>query len=179
MGVDTTKVMYAAENGEVYAKFYIRYSFSEQFTMLLPAIKEAGIVPLIYTRDPNVSNELLKTLCAGSDSMRVMKKYHPISDDEYKIYRRISAEVVTYGNNINTINTVLLTKKYAEFAEHLSGTELYSTVFTAAVAAVLAITGVSAIPVIVYALWHVAWCLVLRIASKRAFPRIPLDEDNS
>ena len=179
MGVDTTKVMYAAENGEVYAKFYIRYSFSEQFTMLLPAIKEAGIVPLIYTRDPNVSNELLKTLCAGSDSMRVMKKYHPISDDEYKIYRRISAEVVTYGNNINTINTVLLTKKYAEFAEHLSGTELYSTVFTAAVAAVLAITGVSVIPVIVYALWHVAWCLVLRIASKRAFPRIPLDEDNS
>jgi hypothetical protein len=57
VGIDTTRIMYAAENGEVYAKFYIRYSFSEQFTMLLPSIKEEGIVPLIYTRDPNVSNE--------------------------------------------------------------------------------------------------------------------------
>jgi hypothetical protein len=179
MGVDTTKVMYAAENGEIYAKFYIRYSFSEQFTMLLPAIKEEGIVPLIYTRDPNISNELFKTLSVGSDSMRVMKKYQPLSDNEYKVYRRVSAELVTYGNNINTINTVLLTKKYAKFARQLSGTELYSTVFTAAIAAVLAIAGINSIPVIIYSLWHVVWCVVLRIASKRAFPRIPLDEDNS
>ena len=177
MGVDTTRIMYAAENGEVYAKFYIRYSFSEQFTMLIPAIKAEGIVPLIYTRDPNVSNELLKTLCAGSDSMRVMKKYYPITDDEYKVYRRVSAELVTYGNNINTINTVLLTKKYAKFDSQLSGTELYSTLFTAALAAVLAIIGVSSIPVILLSLWQVAWCLVLRIASKRAFPRATLDED--
>ena len=179
VGVDTTKVMYAAENGEVYAKFYIRYSFSEQFTMLLPSIKEEGIVPLIYTRDPNISNELLKTLSMGSDSMRVMKKYQPISENEYKVYRRVSAELVTYGNNINTINTVLLTKKYARFAQQLSGTELYSTVFTAAIAAVLAIIGVSSVPLIVYSLWHVAWCVVLRIASKRAFPSIPYEEDNS
>ena len=176
-GADTTRIMYAAENGEVYAKFYIRYSFSEQFTMLLPAIKAEGIVPLIYTRDPNVSNELLRTLCAGSDSMRVMKKYYPITDDEYKIYRRVSAELVTYGNNINTINTVLLTKKYAKFDSQLSGTELYSTLFTAALAAVLAIVGLSSIPVILFSLWQIAWCLVLRIASKRAFPRATLDED--
>ena len=179
VGVDTTKVMYAAENGEIYAKFYIRYSFSEQFTMLLPAIKEEGIVPLIYTRDPNVSNELLRTLSAGSDSIRVMKKYSPISPEDNKIYRRISAELVTYGNNINTINTILLTKKYAKFAKQLSGTELYATVFTAAVSAILAILGVTTIPVIVFSLWQIAWCVVLRIASRRAFPRVVIDEDNS
>ncbi len=179
VSVDTTRIMYAAENGEVYAKFYVRYSFSEQFTMLLPAIKEEGIVPLIYTRDPNVSNELLRALCAGSDSMRVMKKYEPISPDDNKIYRRISAELITYGNNINIINTVLLTKKYAKFAEQLSGTELYATVFTAAVAAILAIAGVTSIPVIVFSIWQLAWCIVLRIASKRAFPVAEIEEDNS
>lgn len=179
VSVDTTRIMYAAENGHVYAKFYVRYSFSEQFTMLLPSIKEEGIVPLIYTRDPNVSNELLRALCAGSDSMRVMKKFEPISPDDNKIYRRISAEFITYGNNINIINTVLLTKKYAKFAEQLSGTELYATVFTAAVAAILAITGVTSIPVIVFALWQLAWCIVLRVASKRAFPVNVIEEDNS
>lgn len=179
VGIDTTRIMYAAENGEIYAKFYIRYSFSEQFTMLLPSIKEEGIVPLIYTRDPNLSNELLRALCAGSDSMRVMKKYQPISSEDSKIYRRISAELVTYGNNINTINTVLLTKKYAKFAEQLSGTELYSTVFTAAVAVILSLVGVTSIPVIIFALWQLAWCIVLRLASKHAFPRVTIDEDIS
>jgi hypothetical protein len=171
--------MYAAEEGEIYAKFYIRYSFSEQFTMLLPSIKEEGIVPLIYTRDPNLSNELLRTPSAGSDSMRVMKKYDPVSLDDSKIYGRISAELVTYGNTINTINTVLLTKKYAKFAEQISGTELYSTVFTAAVAAILSLFGVTSIPVIIFSLWQLAWCIVLRIASKRAFPRVTIDEDIS
>ena len=171
VGSDTTKLMYAAENGEVYAKFYIRYSFSEQFTMLLPSIKAEGIVPLIYTRDPNISNELLLALSAGSDSMRVMKKYYPKTEEDEKTYRRVSAELVTYGDNINAINVILLTKKYKKFSEQLSGTELYAATFTAAVAAVLSILGVSTIPVIVYSIWQLAWCVVLRLASKRAFPR--------
>ena len=111
--------------------------------------------------------------------LRVMKKYDPISLDDSKIYGRISAELVTYGNTINTINTVLLTKKYAKFAEQISGTELYSTVFTAAVAAILSLFGVTSIPVIIFSLWQLAWCIVLRLASKRAFPRVTIDEDIS
>ena len=177
MGVDTTRVMYAAENGEIYAKFYIRYSFSEEFTMILPSIKSEGIVPLIYTRDPNVSNELLKTLSAGSDSMRVMKKYHPLSEEGEKLYRRVSAELVTYGDNINAINTVLLTKKYKKFAQQLSGTELYSSVFGAALAAILSFFGVSLVPACIFAIWQIALCVALRLASKRAFPRASADKE--
>ncbi len=171
MGIDTTKVMYAAENGEIYAKFYIRYSFSEEFTMLLPSIKAEGIVPLIYTRDPNISNELLKTLSAGSDSMRVMKKYHPLSDEGEKIYRRVSAELVTYGDKINAINTVLLTKKYKKFAQQLSGTELYATIFGSALAAILTFVGATSVPVVVFGIWQIALCVALRLTSKRVFPR--------
>lgn len=178
VGSDTTKIMYAAENGQIYAKFYIRYSFSEQFTSLLPSLKAEGIVPLIYTRDPNISGELLKTLSAGSDSMRVMRKYHPISDDDKKIYRRVSAELVTYGDKINAINTILLTKKYKKFSERLSGTELYATVIGAALAVVLALSGMTAIPAVIFSLWQIAWCVVLRIASKNTFPRANPDKEN-
>ena len=182
IGADTTKVMYAAENGEIYAKFYIRYSFSEEFTMLLPSIKEEGIVPLIYTRDPNISNELLKALSAGSDSMRVMKKYHPISDEGEKLYRRVSAELVTYGDKINAINTVLLTKKYKKLAYQLSGTELYASVFGAAIATILAILtfiGTISVPVAVFGVWQIALCVALRIFSKRVFPRADIDKDDT
>lgn len=178
VGSDTTKIMYAAENGEVYAKFYIRYSFSEQFTMLLPALKAEGIVPLIYTRDPNISGELLKTLSAGSDCMRVMKKYDPISSDEGKLYRRVSAKLVTYGDKINAINMVLLTKKYKKFSERLSGTELYATAIGAALAIVLALCNMTTIPAVIFALWQISWCIVLRIASKNTFPKITGESEN-
>jgi cation transport ATPase len=166
-GIDTTKVMYAAEDGEVYAKFYIRYSFSEEFTMLLPELKREHIVPLIYTSDPNLSNDLLKTLTAGSDCMRVVKKLEPGSDNE-KIYRRVSAGVVTYGDKINAINTILLARKHRDFSERVAITELYAISLAAAAGIILSVLGVT-LPSIVYGLWHVAWCFALSLSSKRAF----------
>lgn len=169
MGADTTKVMYAAESGEVYAKFYIRYSFSEEFTMLLPSMKEEKIVPLIYTNDPNLSNELLKTLSAGADCMRVVKKLKP-DDEAGRIYRRVSAGVVTYGDKINAINTVLLSRRYKAFSERLSISALYSISAGVVVTAILAVLGVT-LPSVVFGLWHIGWCVALRAISRRIFPR--------
>ncbi len=169
MGADTTKVMYAAESGEVYAKFYIRYSFSEEFTMLLPSMKEEKIVPLIYTNDPNLSNELLKTLSAGADCMRVVKKLKP-DEEAGRIYRRVSAGVVTYGDKINAINTVLLSRRYKAFAERLSISALYSISAGVVVTAILAVLGVT-LPSLVFGLWHIGWCVALRAISRRIFPR--------
>ncbi|MBQ8320834.1 MAG: hypothetical protein IJX92_00530 [Clostridia bacterium] len=168
VSVDTTKVMYAAEDGEVYAKFYIRYSFTEEFTMLLPELKKEGIVPLIYTSDPNLSNELLKTLSAGADCMRVVKRLEP-KPDTAKIYRRASASVVTYGDKINAINTILLTRKYKSFSDKLAIAELYSMSIGAAVAAVASLLCATAIPSLAFGLWHVLSCVVLRFVSKRVF----------
>ncbi len=166
-GADTTKILYAAEGGEVYAKFYIRYSFSEEFTMLLPALKKEGIVPLIYTNDPNLSNELLKTLSAGADYMRVVKKFIPRVDSD-KTYRRVSAGVVTYGDKINAINTILLTRKYKEFSEKVAIYELYSMSIAAAIAALLSVFGVG-LPSVVFGLWHIIGCVALRFISRRSF----------
>lgn len=167
-GIDTTKVMYAAENGEVYAKFYVRYSFSEEFTMLLPTLKEKGIIPLIYTRDPNVSNELLRTLTAGSDCMRVMKKYSLGSEDDV-LYRSVSAGVVTYGDKINAINVILLAKRYKTFGEHIANMELYAMGAGIALAALLTILGFTTVPSILLGLWQCVWCVVLSIAGRNTF----------
>ncbi len=164
-GIDTTKILYAAEAGEVYAKFYIRYSFSEEFTMLLPEMKRDGIVPLIYTNDPNLSNELLKTLSAGADCMRVVKKFEPRVDTE-KTYRRVSAGVVTYGDKINAINTILLTRKYKEFADSVNITELYAVSIAAAAGALISVLGVG-LPSLAFGLWQAVWCVGLRLVSRK------------
>ncbi len=167
-GIDTTKIMYASENGEVYAKFYVRYSFSEEFTMVLPMLKEQKVVPLIYTRDPNVSNELLRTLSAGSDCMRVMKRLRPGTDEDV-LYSHVSAGVVTYGDKINAIDVILLTKKFRKFIETMNRVELYSMGGGIALAAVLSLAGLGAPAVLACVLWQLGWTVGLRIASYLSF----------
>lgn len=165
---DSTRIMYGAEDGAVYVKFHIRYSFSEEFTMILPFLKEQKIIPLIYTRDPNISNELLKILTLGDDAMRVMRRGRPASL-ETKTYRHLSSPLVTLGNKENAINMLLLSRRYTAFQSTLAVTELISTAVGAALAVLLSLGGmISAASGIVcgLSLWQIGWCVVLYVRSR-------------
>ena len=162
---DSNRIMYGAEDNEVYAKFTVRYSFSEEFTMLLPELKEKKIVPLIYTRDPNITGELVKMLTLGEDIIRVMKKYVPKTEEE-NTYRHIDSGLVTYGDKLNAINMVLLAKKYTELQSRLAVTELVTMIIGAALAAIISVGEISVVPESAFVLWQLIWCLVLLIRSK-------------
>ena len=166
--LDTTKVIYAAEDGKLSAKFYIRYSFSEEFTMTLPLLKKEGVVPLIYTRDPNINDELLQLLTAGTDSMRVMKLLTPVSSDETLRSREETATIVTAGDKMDVANIVLLSKKYKRFSDRLRSSELCASIVGAVLAVLLAFSGTLSAPAFVFSVWQIAWCFVVRIASNRA-----------
>jgi len=176
-GTDSTKVMYGASDGEVYVKFFIRYSFSEEFTMLLPYLKEEKIVPLIYTRDPNINNELLKVLTLGEDIIRVMKKQDTRKAEE-KVYRRASAGVVTLGEKSNAINMVLLAKKYGSFQSVLASSELIAMLSGAVIAVLFAITGSLSIPVTALASLELLWCLYLFIRTSITFRKSKTEKGN-
>ncbi|MBE6533121.1 MAG: hypothetical protein E7676_06460 [Ruminococcaceae bacterium] len=167
-GIDTTKVMYAAEDGEVYAKFYIRYSFSEEFTMILPELREAGIIPLVYTRDPNISGELIKTLTAGAEGMRVVKLYNRPSVEE-KVYPRVSARMVTYGDRIDAANMLLLSKKYRRFTAIVKFAELCAMIAGVTLAIVFSFIRLSIATVLVASIWHIVLCQMLRVLSTASF----------
>ena len=162
--VDTTRIIYAAEGSEVYAKFFVRYSFTEEFTAILPQLRECGIVPLVYTSDPNVTNELLRAICAGQLEMRVMKRTDsPIKDD--KAHSRISAGIVTYGDKISAISAVLLSKKYSRLQTQLYKSELVFSSVAALVGIVLSFVGITpAAPII--ALLHLLGSAALSLTSK-------------
>ena len=166
--IDTTKVMYAAEDGEVNAKFYIRYSFSEEFTSIIPSLRDAGIIPLIYNRDPNVSTELLAALTAGNGNMRVVKLYDAVS--ETAVTPRESARMVTYGDRLDAAGMILLAKRYSKFQGYMRFAELCAMVLGIALAIALSfVTHVNfkAIPLV--ALWHILMCAVIRLVSKAVF----------
>lgn len=165
VSLDTTKIMYASEDGEVYAKFYIRYSFSEEFTMALPSLREAGITPLVYTRDPNVSNELLSVLTAGVDDMRVLKIYAPLKEE--KVYGRVSANMVTFGDKLDAASMIVLSKKHKNFSLNVRFAELCAAAFGVLLAVALSIVGFSRITVLVATLWQMLMCGAIKVISKK------------
>ncbi len=168
--LDSTRVIYAAENGEVYAKFYIRYSFFEEFSMLLPTLEDEGVTPLVYTRDPLITNELISILTAGTDRIRVVKlQSFPYTDDI--VYRKISVGMVTHGDKNNAINMILLSKRYVRLQSRLAVTELLAMAVGGGLAIVLSLGGMSLVPSFALALWQAAWCGVLHFISVKTFKK--------
>ena len=161
---DSTRIMYGAEDNEVYVKFFIRYSFSEEFSMMIPELKEKKIVPLIYTRDPNITGDFIKMLTLGEDIIRVMKKFVPRTDEE-QIYRQIDSGLVTYGDKTNAINMVLLAKKYTALQSVFAISELIAMISGSVLAVVVALGGFFNLPETLIALWPVVWCVVLKLRS--------------
>ena len=166
--IDTTKTLYAAEDGNLTAKFYVRYSFSEEFTMVLPLLKKEGIVPLIYTRDPNVSDELIKRLTTGNDSMRVMKLSTPIPAPEEERSRGEDATIVTAGDKMDIAGMVLHAKKHKRFSDRLAASGLYASVVGALLAALISFSGMLSVPALVFAVWQLSWCFVVRVVSRKS-----------
>ena len=165
---DTTKIMYSAEDGEVNAKFYIRYSFSEEFTSTIPSLREAGIIPLVYTRDPNVSCELLSTLNAGNCTMRVVKLYDPAN--EVSVKPREDARMVTYGDRLDAASMIVLAKKYNKFSGYLRFAEICAMVIGVVLAIALAYIArfnFKAVPMA--ALWQIVLCISIKLFSRTVF----------
>lgn len=166
--LDTIKVMYAAEDGEVNAKFYIRYSFSEEFTSTIPSLRDAGIIPLVYTRDPNISGELLATLTAGNGTMRVVKLYDPVNEISTKA--RENARMVTYGDRLDAAGMIVLAKKYHRFSGYIKFAEICAMVVGIILAIALSyIARINFKAVPMAALWHIIMCAVIRLVSKTVF----------
>jgi hypothetical protein len=176
MGFETIKVMYAAEDGEVNAKFYIRYSFSEEFTMMIPAMRDAGIIPLIYTRDPNISNELLSTLTAGCADMRVVKLYS-LDEEAAVVESRAQAKMITYGDKLDAAGMIVLAKKSHKLALHVRFAELCAMGFGVVMAIGLSIFCLSSggsfsgFTPLVVSLWQILSCLAIRLVTKTVFLR--------
>ena len=163
-GADTTKVMYAAEDGALIAKFYVRYSFSEEFSSLFTELRKNGIVPLVYTRDPNVNNELMKALTIGQGGIRVLKQNDvPLSAEESVL--NCSAGIVTFKDKISAIKTVLLAKRYSTLQGAISVLAYILMAVGLGASIVLTFMRVGS-PSLFLAVWHLVGYLALVIMGK-------------
>lgn len=164
---DATTVMYAAENGEVYAKFYVRYRFSEEFTMILPTLGEEKIIPLVYTRDPNLTNDLMKKLTAGTSTVRILKKDTTPARDFAP--SKLSAGMVSNGDKSNLVNLVLLSRRYVKFNSRIRVTERSAMIVGLGLGALISVSGMLLLPSILLSAWQFAWCAALYVLTRSTF----------
>ena len=135
---------------------------------MLSAMRERGIVPLIYTRDFNINNEFMRMLTGGSDVIRVIRKYTPIK--EKRVYSKIDSAMVTRSDKTSAINLILSSKKYAQFQSLVGVIELSACAAGAALAVLISLGNMTAsIPTIILALWQFGWSVALAIMSKKTF----------
>ena len=168
--VGSTKIIYAASDGEFFATFTVNYSFSEEFALTLSAMREKGMVPLVYTRDFNINNEFMRFLTGGADVIRVMKRYSPVKED--KVYARISSPMVTTSDKTASIDLLLSAKKYAHFESYTGVLELSASGVGAALGMLIAISlykSMNILPTVLLALWQIGWSIVLGIMTLRNF----------
>ena len=140
--------------------------------MLLPALREASVAPLIYTRDPNISNELLSALTLGGGNIRVMKKYN-LPSAESPVYDRLDGGIVTLGDKTRAIGVILLCKKYRAFIQKLEQLVSLLSISGVSFGAIGALFLASfSLPIWVFALWHSAWIVAAALMARSAF-RLP------
>lgn len=176
--VGSTRVVYAAADGEFFATFTVHYSFSEEFALLLSSMREKGIVPLVYTRDFNINNDFMRVLTGGSDVIRVMRKYTPVKEAE--VYNRINSSMVIKGEKISAINLILTAKKYSHFQSVIAVTELSAAAVGAGLAVMIAFTNmIASLPTVLLSVWQLGWSVALAISSRRCFKIRKKDEKDA
>ncbi|MBQ8289445.1 MAG: hypothetical protein IJY01_01055 [Clostridia bacterium] len=168
----STRFMYAAKDGMLFAKILVEYKFSEEFARALSYMKAHGITPLVYSRDPNLDNDLLRFLTGGVDIIRVMKRTTPAPERE-TVYRRLSSPAVSRGGRGDMLDAVILAKRYQTLQAQLSLTELSAAAIGSALAAIIAVSGLTAgLPTVLVGVWQTVFCIALSVMSRRSF-RIP------
>ena len=165
-----TKVMYAAENGRVYAKFYLQYKLSVTYSSLLSVFAEEKIISLVYTKDPNVSGDLMKHLALDRDLIRVIRNEEmPASG---KVLEKAGVGLVSTADKSSAISLLLLCRRYVHMQKGLISAAFLAIGSGAFLGIMFSLFGLlGSVPSIAYGLWQIALVAALGFyAWKKLLP---------
>lgn len=161
----SVRVMYAAENGVVFAKFYLQYRLNSAFASLLSEFSSENIVSLIYAKDFNITNDLMSHLSGRENFIRVMKNDFPVAG----VAEEKAGVGVVAKSKTSAIQLLLLCHRYVHLEKTLSSVlwlVLGGGVFLSAMLSVFGLT--FAIPSCAYALWQIAAVVAMGVYARRS-----------
>ena len=166
---ESTVVMYAAENGRIYAKFYLQYRLSPEYKSLLSSFADEKIVSLVYTSDYNLTLDLLRYLAGGRDLIRVIRDSSVSQNDE--LQERVSVGLVSSKNKMSAFSLLLLCRRYVEMQKNLMSAFWFTLGAGAFLGAMLAVFNLIALPSLVYGLLEVVLVGAMAIYVKKTLDK--------
>ena len=161
-----TCIMYAAEERQLHAKFYIRYRMNEEFERDVERLAAQHIRVLIRTFDPNIRKALIdKISYAGKYDIRVVRK--TVSQQKDYAAPQINSGIVTRRSVREIVRVLLACRRTCRLTalSEMGGLVIgcVGMLFSIIVAA---LGGMLTMPSWGFALYQLIWILPIMLASK-------------
>jgi hypothetical protein len=158
-------IMYAAEDGHLIAKFYVRYKMDEDFERDVELLHRKGIRAVLRTYDPNIREEMIEKISfVGRLGVRTVRKTAAQLGDFAE--QRQNSGIVSRGSSRNIVSTVLLCRRAAKLIRMLATVGCAVSAFGALLMLVLAICGV--LPILTslwFGLYQALACLPIFVTT--------------
>ncbi len=159
-------IMYAAEEGQLCAKFYIRYRMDEAFERDVERLSANGIRTLIRTYDPNIREALIKKVSyTGRFGIRVVKK--TIEQQNDFAAAQLNSGIITSRSVREILCVLLACRRTCRLTSYSEAGGLVLGCLGMLLSIVLATLGVlTATPSLLLCLYQLFWVLPVLLASK-------------
>lgn len=159
-------IMYAAEEGQLCAKFYIRYRMDEAFERDVERLSANGIRVLIRTYDPNIREMLIEKISyTGRFGIRVVKK--TIEQQNDFAATQLNSGIITSRSVREILCVLLACRRTCRLTSYSEMGGLVLGCLGMLLSIVLATLGVlTAAPSLLLCLYQLFWVLPVLLASK-------------
>lgn len=161
-----TSVMFAAEDGILVAKFYVRYKMDEGFEKRVEALNKRGIRTLLRSFDPNVTDELIDKISYTADhGLRVIRK--TVDQRADLAAPHINSGLVTKTDSTDLLRALFACRRAVRLIR-AGGIAAYVLGGIGAIGAIVctAFSLVGALPSVLFAGYHLALALLFLLISK-------------
>jgi cation transport ATPase len=161
-----TSILYAAEDGQLSAKFYIRYRINEEFEREVERLAANHIRVLIRTFDPNIRYALIdKISYIGKYDLRVVRK--TVEQQQDYAAPQINSGIVTRRSVREILRVLLACRRACRLTSFSEAGGLVIGCIGMLVSIVIAALGMMlSLPSWMLAIYQLLWILPVFLASK-------------
>lgn len=161
-----TSIMYAAEDGRLIAKFYIRYKMDEDFERNVEELYHSGLRTLLRTYDPNIREALISHISYTENfGIRVVRK--TVSQQQDFALPQLNSGIVSKSSARDILRTLLSCRKMCALTRQLEKYGLITACAGMALGIILAAFGAfSVLPTAAFVLYQAALVLPVLISSR-------------
>ncbi|MBE6682162.1 MAG: hypothetical protein E7600_07755 [Ruminococcaceae bacterium] len=151
-------IMYLSVDGELAAKFYVKYTMNRNFENILHAFYEAGICVGIKTLDPCITTEFVCANLQGSNYPVSVIKNHP-EIAEIQGTKDVDGAVITLSGTHNFLKNFIRLDHLRNIYRTNSIISLVSAIIGMGLAAFLSLSGATTVGMVFIILFQLVWCV--------------------